>query len=396
MPAGVTPQGLEIKTVEQINAEISNAQLSVLGADLDTSPEQPLGQLNGIVATKAAELWELGQVAYNAFNPASAEGTLLDVIGSLRGVPRLAATYGTVVLSVSLNSGTTLISGTHMANVAGQSNNRWTPVANFTAPSTGSHNVSFRSAQTGAFPANAGTITEITTALAGWNSVTNVAQAVTGKPVESDTDYRTRQASQLSATGSSTVDALRADLLALAGVQQVTIFENTSDFYDTLGLPPHSFEAIIRDGGFVANATIAQILWDNKPAGIPTFGSTSAQAVDALGNSQTVFFTRPTNKTLSFYPTVTTLPGFNQTTQQPIIIQQIQNYLASLKVGEDVVFNRIRAIILAQPFVWDVPTVAIDGADGYVVNGTAYTVGVRQVAAYSTYLGTYNPIPVAP
>jgi len=395
MPAGVTAQGLEIKTVEQINAEIFNAQLSFLGADLDTDPDQPLGQLNGIVATKLAEVWEVLQTAYNAFNPAAAEGALLDVIGQLRGVPRLGATSGGVSLLVNLSIGTTLTAGVSMANVAGQPTNRWTPVANFTAPGTGNYPVNFRSVSPGNFPANTGTITEITTATAGWNSVTNLGPATTGREIETDTDYRNRQATAPSTYGSGTVGSLQADLLAISGVSQVTVFENTSDFYDSLGLPPHSFEAVVRDGSLVANDVIAQVLWDNKPAGIPTYGLNTGTATDTLGQARLVYFTRPTAKNVDLYFTAVTLPGYNPTTQNPLIQAAITAYLSGLRIGEDVVVNRIRTLIMQQANVWDVSGIALDVGTGLITTGAA-PIGPRSFGQLGIYSAVYNPIPGAP
>ena len=391
MPAGVSATGLEIKTVEQINEEISNAQLTSLGSDLDTSPDQPLGQLNGIVATKLAELWELAQTAYNAFNPAAAEGYLLDIIGLLRGVPRLSATFGSVNLQVTLDLGTTLVGGVSTANVAGQSANRWILVSNFTAPFAGNHTLAFRSELPGRQIANPGTITEITTATAGWNAVTNPQVANSGREIESDSDYRIRMQELLSAPGATTVDAIRADLQALPNMLQVSVFENTSDFFDDLGLPPHSFEAVIRDESLIANTAIAQSLWLNKPAGIATHGSTTANATDALGVARPVKFSRATPVSLNVEFEVDVLPGWSPG-QIAEIQQDVVEFFQTLRVGENVVVNRIRNIIMAQPFAWDATLVKIN----VITTSGSFPIGPREYAVLNSVNGIINQLSAVP
>lgn len=391
MAAGVTATGLEIKTVEQITAEIFNAQLSFLGADLDASPDQPLGQLNGIVATKAAELWELGQTAYNAFNPASAEGVLLDVIGSLRGVPRLPGTYGTVALNVTLTAGTTLVANVATANVSGQPSNRWTITNSFTAPADGVYLKLFRAVNSGPQKANASTVTEITTAVSGWSAVSNPSPANFGRDVETDTAYRIRQAGQLAATGSTTVDSLRADLLAIPSILQATIFENSGDVVNSMGQPPHSFEALIRDEGLVANNDIAQVVWDNKAAGIQTYGFNTGTAIDKLGVSQVVSFTRATGIVVNVDSDITVLPGWN-VSQITSISNRVKAYLISLKVGEDVVVNRVREIIMQEPYVWDATSVRLNT----LTTTGALTIGVRAYATAGYYDAAVNILPATP
>lgn len=391
MPAGVSPSGLEIKTVDALLTEIVQAQLSLLGADLDTSPDQPLGQLNGIVATKLAELWELAQTAYNAFNPNAAEAFLLDVIGLLRGVPRLDATYGTVTLRVTADAGTVFPALTTTANVAGQSANRWVLLAPFTAPTTGNHFLTFRAQNKGEQKANAGTITEITTPIAGWSAVTNPNTAIFGREAEKDADYRIRMQGLLAAQGSTTIDSIRADLQAIPGMRQVNVFENTGDVYDSLGLPPHSFEAVIRDENLIANTDIAQVLWENKPAGIATHGTTTANAADTLGVARAVKFSRATPVPLNVEFEVSVLPGWSAG-QIAEIQEDVIEFFQSLRVGENVVVNRIRNIIMAQPYAWDATLVKIN----VVTTSGSYPIGPREYATLNSVNGIINQLPDVP
>ena len=388
--AGVDSTGLQIKTLEEIQNEIVSDQLANISADLDTSSDQPLGQLNGIVSAKLAEVWELAQVAYNAFNRDAAEGILLDTLGDVIGVPRQSATFSTVTLSVDVDLGTVLTAGVSMANVQGQPLNRWTIINNFTAPTAGVFQLQFKAVQAGRVLANPNTITEITTSTAGWNSVNNPGIAIAGRNPESDEDYRIRQTTLLSAPGSSSVDAIRADLAALSNMQQVDVVENTTDFTNSLGLPPHSFEAIFRDNDLIPNDLIAQTIWNTKPVGIATYGITSGVAIDGIGLSRVVNFSRAIPVNLNFGATAQTLPGYNSG-QQAVIAQLIADYLVTLRVGEDVVANRIRTIVMSQPFVYDVTLITINGS-----TSSSYVIQPREYAAMSGFSLVSIPIGVAP
>ncbi len=116
--------------------------------------------------------------------------------------------------------------------------------------------------------------------------------------------------------GGAAVDAVRADLLAITDddgakpVLQCSVFENITDDFDSLGLPPHSMEALVFDGltPSVENDTIAQTIWDSKPGGVRMVGNTSGTATDSEGNPHTIYFSRPDVLEFDFAITIETDP----------------------------------------------------------------------------------------
>lgn len=87
-------------------------------------------------------------------------------------------------------------------------------------------------------------------------------------------------------------DDLEIKLSAIAGVTFVSVIENEEDVTDPdTGLPPHSYCAIVQGG---LDADIAEVLWASHPPGIPAYGDTAVDIVDALGNCRSVRFERPT------------------------------------------------------------------------------------------------------
>lgn len=290
MAFGLTPEGFVAKTLEDVLAEVEAAQRGAIAADLDTSAETLVGQLNAAVCTPIAEVWELGEAVYQARSRRGAAAAQLDELGALTGALRRAASAGTVTLTVTLAAGATLPAGS-VAHVAGQPTNRWVTAAPVTngggAPAA--QPVAAVAETAGRVAANAGTVTAIATPVAGWTAVTNALDATPGRDADADPIYRLRQRLELARAGTSPLDALRADLLALADVDEVAVHENATDYVDAGGRPPHSVECVVRGGATAA--AVALRIWQAKAAGIATHGSTSTTIVDASGASRVVWHT---------------------------------------------------------------------------------------------------------
>jgi len=224
----------------------------------------------------------------------------------LTGTTRRAATKGTVSLRMSVAAGRTIPAGS-IATVNGQPLNRWVTLADAVNASGSTANVvvDAEAETAGAFVANANTITVIATPVTGWLSVTNLADAATGAPAESDPVLRSRRERELFAGGTSPLEAIRAALSAVSGVSVAEIAENPTNAYDG-AMPPHSIEAIVQGG---TDAAVALALWRAKAAGIELYSSADAptvvEIVDAGGFTRTVTFTRPS--AVNCYAEVTVL-----------------------------------------------------------------------------------------
>lgn len=354
--AGVTAEGFTKKTVEEIKQEIQDDQLSNVSPTLNQASNQPLGQMNAATSKKAAEIWELAEVAYNAFDRDAAEGRALDNLGTLTGTPREVAKKSKVTCTVNVNASFSQGAGLMMANVTGQPDRKF--VNQDTVASVGGGNVTavFEAVDYGPVPANAGTLTAITNPVTGWNSITNPTDAVLGSLVETDTSYRQRQIDELTAPGSSTCDAIRADLLKVTGVQQAFVFENVTLFTDSDGVPGKAIECVIYDGaGVDANDNeIAQAIWDSKPSGAETYGTTTATAIDSTGTSRTVMFSRAAIIPVYVKLTLTTDSRFYPTNGDDLV----QDAVATLgnakhNLDDDVIVLAVGSYALTIPGVID-------------------------------------------
>lgn len=293
--SGVTSTGFVAKTVEEVKADIEADLLENLSPALNLSATQPLTQINAAHARQLALLWELGSVAYNGFDRDAAEGRLLDNCGALTGTPRQPARKSTVTVTLNLNAGFSQAAGAMMANVTGQPTTRFvnkTAVA--TVGADAAYSAVFEAVDYGPTVANAGTLTQITNPISGWNSITNAEDAEVGALEEEDADYRQRQDDDLTSAGSSTVDAIRSDVLEVDDVLQAYVFENVTLVTDENGLPGKAIEVVVYDGltPTADDDEIAQAIWNSKPSGAETYGTTSGNAIDSLGITRVVNFSR--------------------------------------------------------------------------------------------------------
>jgi len=197
----------------------------------------------------------------------------------------------------------------------------------------------FTAVELGANVLPAGALTIIDSPIMGWNSVNNLVDGATGRNVETDSALRDRHSTSVRATGSATVKAIRARMLA--DVPEITaayIYENrTTEIVDSM--PPHSMESVIVGG---ANQDILDKLWEVKPAGIETYGTTVGQVIDDNGDGQTIKFSRPVTQFAWVRVSVDALylEETLTSTIQAAISDAVLSYGDTLDVGEDVITQR--------------------------------------------------------
>lgn len=105
MTFGVTPLGFTPKPLSEILADIEAANRETFGAQVIQTPASPLGQLNGLAADLAAELWELGQDVYASFDIDQAEGLRLDALAKHRLIGRQTGEDDTSLRRAITNAG---------------------------------------------------------------------------------------------------------------------------------------------------------------------------------------------------------------------------------------------------------------------------------------------------
>jgi uncharacterized phage protein gp47/JayE len=294
---GLSTAGFSIPTLDELYTQLKDLARARIDPELDTGPDSVIGILLGIFAERLHDVWLGERDVYSAFLPGGATGVALTNLSLLTGTLRRPATFGRVSALANLNSGVTLPAGSQ-ARVPGQTVT-WVTQANVTnaGPSATNVAVILVADATGPQRANAGTLTEIASPVSGWNSITNPTDAVLGLSDETDGELRVRREAELRVQGSGNIDAIVADVGALEGVIDTKGTENTSDIVDGEGIPAHAFRVVVWDGVVpgASDDEIAQAIWEAKPAGILSYGTTgSGNALDALGTPHAVLFDRAT------------------------------------------------------------------------------------------------------
>lgn len=377
---GVLSTGFVRKPIEDILEELATDQKTALGSDFDVSTSSPAGQINGIVATQLDELWEVAEAVYNSIDPDGAIGDALSSLSALSATVRQAATKSTVTATVNLDAGKTLAAGA-VASVSGNPTARFVTTVAVTngAGVAADVSVAMEAETAGIVIANAGTLTVIESAQSGWNSVTNAADATIGEAAETDAELRVRRETELRRSGAAAVDAIKADVAAVSGVTNVTVFENTTDVTDGDGVPPHAIEVVVLGG---ALNDIAQAVWDSRAGGIEDHGSTSGTATDTDGNSRTVDFSRPTEVDI-YIDVEVDVDADYAATGDTDIKTALAVFGQTLSTGDDVIFTKLYQIIYAIPGVVDV-TLLETGTAPAPAGTVNIVIGSRQLAIIDT------------
>lgn len=339
---GISPEGFKRKRLDQLLEELNDEVKSVFGDNFNVSPESPDGQVNGIVSESNANLWEIAEESYNAFNPSAATGVTLSNLVQLNGITRLPATSSRAQLTLTGTAGTTIPAGSLVST--SDTGDQFSTELAVTLDGAGNGSVFASAVNTGPIIALAGTLTEIDTPITGWSTVTNSADALVGTDEETDVELRARREQSVARDAQAIIDAIFAGVANVPGVTQTVVLENDTDVVDSNGLPPHSFQVIVVGG---VDEDIGDIIWLKKPAGILSFGSTTVQIIDSQGIPHDISFSRPTTVDIYVEVTLNTFAEY-PANGDDLIKQAIVDYAngdliagRGFSLADDVVYTRL-------------------------------------------------------
>jgi len=342
---GITDDGFVRKRLDLLLQEINDAVRGVFGENINLTPQSPDGQINGIVAGSNADLWEIAEDAYNAFNPSAATGDTLSSLVQLNGITRLPATFSRATLTITGANGTNIPGGS-LVTTSDTGETFATDVAVVIAGGTAE--VTATCLVTGPVQAVAGTLTKIDNPITGWQTVTNAADATVGTDEETDAALRARRELSVQASAQAILDSIYAGIAEVPNVTQLTVLENDTDVVDVNGLPPHSFRAIVVGGD---DDDIAAAIWSKKPAGIKSDGTTVVVVPDIQGFPHDIGFSRPTLVPIEVVVDISIYDPneFPGTGEQQIKDAIVSYANANFLLGEDVIYSRLFTPINSVP-----------------------------------------------
>ena len=285
--------GVIVADTSTVQASVESEFKSALGADLVTTANTPGGVLITAETLARSEVLKNNAALANQINPNLAGGVFLDAIVALTGGQRSAASYS-VITGVELTglAGTVIPAGS-LASLA--DGTQFASVSSVTLDGSGSGVVDFQAVDLGPIAAASGALTQVVSAILGWDSVTNPNAATLGRNIESDQALRMKRKNTLSLQNVALPEAITSALYAVQNVKSLAFRENptgSSATIDGITLVKNSVWACVQGG---TDGDIAAALLANKSMGCNWNGSTTVSVVDsASGQAYSVKFDRPT------------------------------------------------------------------------------------------------------
>jgi len=295
MSNGISATGFQRKRLDEIIADTTADFKTVFGDNLNVTPESPDGQIIGLISGSQADLWEIAEGDYNAFNPSAATGNALSNLVQINGITRQIAVATTATVTITGTNGTNIPLGSSISTI--DKSVTFTTDVLVTIPVAGFIDVSVTATSVGAVPAVASTITIIDTPITGWDSVINAADAIEGSAEETDTELRARRELSVSKAAKGILETILAEVLAVDNVVEAFVYENTTLSTNiNNNTPGKAFQVVVLGG---SDATIATAIFDEKPVGIEAYGTTIVAVDDSQLIPHDIGFTRPA--TISIY-----------------------------------------------------------------------------------------------
>ena len=271
-----TKDGIVVPNQDDVLAGMQKKFAEIFGAELDLSPETPVGRL--IEADYVLVQTALGVTAQtaNQFNIDESTGRYLDSIGRLFNLERTAATRSRIAIRCYFSDAAT--DAIPAGSMVSSSTSGQAFLVDALIENTGQTDDEQRyyadgyatAVDEGPVLAPPGTVTTVQSSVIGWIGVTNTAQVYVGSAIETDASFRRRiKASR--AIGVGFFDSMTSRLNRLSGVYSNCILENKTDLPSIqreVLLPPHSvFVAVDCVATEDLYQDIAKVISTTKPAG---------------------------------------------------------------------------------------------------------------------------------
>ncbi|MBO9332918.1 hypothetical protein GHR37_27630 [Achromobacter xylosoxidans] len=317
--------GIHAPTYAEVLSFLQTQFRAIYGADTYLEADSQDGQFLAIIAAAINDTNTAAVQVYNSFSPAKGIGAALSSNVKINGISRASASASTVDLRIVGQAGTTIQNG--IAKDANQQ--QWALPATVIIPPAGEVTVTASNTTQGAIAAPAGTITQIGTPTRGWQSVTNLAAATPGAPVESDAALRVRQAVSVALPSRTVLEGTVGAVASIAGVTRYRAYENDTNATDANGIPAHSISLVVDGGDAIA---IASAIAAKKTPGTGTYGTTTEIVTDIYGIAHPIRFFRPVAAPITAALTIRALTGYTTTTGDQIK-QAIADYVNAVEIG---------------------------------------------------------------
>lgn len=338
--------GLHLPSYQDVLDYLNDACRRIFGADIYLEPDSQDYQANAEVADLWADVADLAQYVYNNRSIQFAKGVSVDGLLKINGLKRLKASRSVVVLTCVGTPGTVINNGIVTDSLGDV---MW-ELENTVIPESGSIDVYATCRTAGQIFADAGTLTQIVTQTRGWESVTNKANAIVGKDIETDAAAKARQAISTARPSKTVLQGLIGGIAETEGVLRYRVYENDTGETDEHGIPEHSVCCVIEGG----NAEdIGNEIYLRKTPGCGTYGDIEVPIIPPnpeLDSPPPICFFRPSYVDIYARVRVKQRAGFVDALIDQIK-ESVSAFVNSLDIGESVSVSLLETV--AQSVVPD-------------------------------------------
>ncbi|MFZ5936577.1 baseplate J/gp47 family protein [Pseudomonas sp. HS6-2] len=321
----VTATGISAPTYAEVLAFLKAQYQSIYGADVYLGSDSQDGQFLGVLALAISDANAATIATYLSFSPATAQGAGLSSNVKINGIKRSASSFSTADVLVVGQAGTPIANGV----AEDQAGNKWALPASVTIPPEGQITVTATCSTADSITALPGQINKIATPTLGWQTVSNIAAAAPGAPVETDSALRQRQKTSTALPSRTVLEGTIGAVANVSGVTRYGAVDNDTNATDANGIPAHTMAIIVEGGDATA---IAQAIAAKKGPGGGTYGTTSVTVLNVYGMPITIKFFRPTYRAITVAVSIKALAGY--TTAIGTALQQaVSDYVNQVAIG---------------------------------------------------------------
>lgn len=323
--------GLHLPLYQDVLDELNDACRRIFGSDIYLEPDSQDYQVNAEVADLWSDVANLAQLVYNNRSIQFAQGVSVDGLLKINGLKRLKASKSVVVLTCSGTPSTVIKNGL----VTDSTGDVIWELENTVIPDSGSIDVFATCRTPGEIYADAGTLVQIVTQTRGWESVTNRANAVPGKNIETDAAAKARQAISTARPSKTVLQGLIGGIAEIPGVLRYRVYENDTGETDEHGIPEHSVCCVIEGGDTVE---IGNEIYLRKTPGCGTYGEVEVEVVPEnpeLDSPPPICFFRPLYIDIFVRVSVKRRAGYVDALAEQIK-ENVAGFINSLDIGESV------------------------------------------------------------
>lgn len=267
----VAPPEADILT--GVQADIDGA----FGGGLNPALSTPQGQLASSETAIIGDNYAMFIWYCNQVDPAFSSGRMQDGIARIYFIERFPARGTAVIATCSGLTGTIIPIG---ALARATDGNIYVCTERGTITAAGSVDLTFQCSVPGPISCAVGTLNTIYQTIFGWDTITNAADGVLGRVVETRSEFEDRRGQSVGINSMGPLGAILGAVLAVDNVLDAIVVENPEHSQTVVGgvfLGPHSMYVAVVGGN---SDDIAFAIWQHKMPGCGYNGNVTVEVVD--------------------------------------------------------------------------------------------------------------------